>query len=654
MRQNELTTELKQSYPWLNAVHDYGNLLNSIDKLIEKYKTIINEKDSLKGEAYKWKLVRNYEGLPRTDNLKNFQDDMNKIIKKSSNLIYWRNKNSIIDNLKKYPGDYMHLLDNLFNESMDLGQRLEKFKEDLEKLKANDKNLREHDESTIAFLLTLHNPSKYTFYRDQLYQAILLYMGVDNKEKVGKKYSSYLNIIDFLIENFIKHDKDLINMVSEKVQITTFEEKDYKLLAQDIIWQVLVNDEENGQLQEESNSYINSENNNQKRLPLNLILYGPPGTGKTYETVSRALSIINNKFYESRSKEDKEEFDRRLKNRQIFFTTFHQSMTYEDFIEGIKPKLSDLHASPKIDKEKSKTDRAENEGSVKYEIKDGVFKQACAIAAYYCHLKKKIGKSNKKKNKDNFIEITNDIFEKILTEFNEGKYNQAVKEKSHEAERVVLIIDEINRGNIAQIFGELITLIEEDKRLGNNEALSVVLPYSKKIFSVPANLYIIGTMNTADRSVEAMDTALRRRFVFEEIEPLYEGPKELDQIYGQYRIGDILKTINARIEKLLDKDHRIGHSYFMFSEDGNLEENLKDVFYNRIIPLLQEYFYNDYGKIGLVLGKGFIENKDDQINFASFDYPELEDYNERKLYKIQKNRDNFYEAIEELMNHNSI
>ena len=165
----------------------------------------------------------------------------------------------------------------------------------------------------------------------------------------------------------------------------------------------------------------------------------------------------------------------------------------------------------------------------------------------------------------------------------------------------VLIIDEINRGNVSQIFGELITLIEDDKRLGNSEALEDVLPYSKEKFGVPPNLYIIGTMNTADRSVEALDAALRRRFSFEEMLPKPEvitnREKGDKSIVEGINLGLVLETLNKRIELLVDKDHQIGHSYFLSVESI---KDLKSAFQNKIIPLLQEYFFGDYGKIGTV------------------------------------------------------
>ncbi|MEG0696518.1 MAG: AAA family ATPase, partial [Algoriella sp.] len=219
----------------------------------------------------------------------------------------------------------------------------------------------------------------------------------------------------------------------------------------------------------------------------------------------------------------------------------------------------------------------------------------------------------------------------------------------------VLIIDEINRGNVSQIFGELITLIEEDKRLGNDEAIEVTLPYSKEKFGVPSNLYIIGTMNTADRSVEALDTALRRRFVFEEMPPKYDLDELQENLFG-FTASHLLVTINKRIEKLLDSDHQIGHAYFLNKDENTIITS----FYKNIIPLLQEYFFGDYGKIGLVLGSGFVDlNKQDHENqsksiFASFGYEnDISAYEERKSYKILGLNDkdfDFGNAIKLLMN----
>lgn len=247
----------------------------------------------------------------------------------------------------------------------------------------------------------------------------------------------------------------------------------------------------------------------------------------------------------SNSKNYKPVTGKSIKNYE--FITFHQSYSYEDFIEGIKPKMED------------------GDTDVAYEIQDGIFKKLC------------------------------------------------LKAETDSNNNYALFIDEINRGNVSQIFGELITLIEQDKRLGAKNEIKVKLPYSKKEFGVPSNLYIIGTMNTADRSVEALDTALRRRFSFEEMMPDYsvlEG-----KIIGSFQLNTVLKTINDRVEVLLDRDHTIGHSYFI---NVNHEEDLKNTFLNNIIPLLQEYFYNDYEKIALVLGEGFVEIKDAKASKVGF------------------------------------
>lgn len=251
--------------------------------------------------------------------------------------------------------------------------------------------------------------------------------------------------------------------------------------------------------------------------------------------------------------------DKQIKNYE--FVTFHQSFSYEDFIEGIKPDLS------------------VEDGELVYKIEDGIFKQLC----------------NKARR---------------------DPYN-----------RYALFIDEINRGNISAIFGELITLIEDSKRAGSKDAVEVILPYSKEKFSVPNNVYIIGTMNTADRSVEALDTALRRRFSFVEMQP---NPNVLlNSEYTDVNLKQLLETINQRIEILIDKDHKIGHSYFIGIR--NLED-LKLAFKDKIIPLLEEYFYGDFGKIGLVLGGSFIYQEENSATFPTNFIYENDFLEDKKVY----------------------
>lgn len=429
--------------------------------------------------------------------------------------------------------------------------------------------------------------------------------------------------------------------------------------------------------------------------PKNQILFGPPGTGKTYNTINRAIEIINPDFDLSQDrKEVKKEFDRLTNNGQIIFTTFHQSMSYEDFVEGIKPQ------EPK-----------EEGQSISYAVEDGIFKRVCRIAdqksgnfeSIIEKFKDEISDLEGKEpitiksqrtafdiayrgtsvfyvqpeasTKENawypvnirhiekvfetgdFSGVYRPTYVREIISFLENErglkrgVNKAVKSKPY-----VLIIDEINRGNVSQIFGELITLIEEDKRLGQKESLEVILPYSKERFGVPSNLYILGTMNTADRSVEALDTALRRRFCFEEMPPKSEliasdGQWDLDTISAD-DVKDIMEIINRRIEKLMDKDHLIGHSYFL--KVKNLD-NLKVVFQNNILPLLQEYFYGDYGKIGLVIGEGFFEinREEEESLFADFQNYDPSMLMEKPVYRLKNitlmDNDEFIHALSLLL-----
>ena len=201
-----------------------------------------------------------------------------------------------------------------------------------------------------------------------------------------------------------------------------------------------------------------------------------------------------------------------------------------------------------------------------------------------------------------------------------GELLKLVQPESYKAndKNYVFIIDEINRGNISKIFGELITLIEETKRKGADEEMSAVLPYSDEPFSVPSNVYILGTMNTADRSITLMDTALRRRFQFIEMMP---NPQVLNDMganvvidKGQILdVAKMLEIINKRIEYLYDREHTIGHAFFTKLKDNPTVECLGSIFQKSVVPLLQEYFYEDYNKIQLVLGDN---DKDDKIKFV--------------------------------------
>lgn len=229
------------------------------------------------------------------------------------------------------------------------------------------------------------------------------------------------------------------------------------------------------------------------------------------------------------------------------------------------------------------------------------------------------------------------LFEK-LKNF-ENKEYQELKSQDSQVDSIklkpyILIVDEINRGNIAKILGELITLIEPSKRIGKSERLQLTLPYSGESFGVPSNLYIIGTMNTADRSIALLDTALRRRFEFVEMMPdsEYLKDKKISDSGNTIELGRLLESMNNRIEFLLDREHTIGHSYFMGVESI---EDLHEVFKNKIIPLLQEYFYDDYAKIIAILNdNGMIKEKNKSQFSDLFDGKFSELDSEKVVYEI--------------------
>lgn len=486
------------------------------------------------------------------------------------------------------------------------------------------------------------------------------------------------------------------------------------------------------------NTY-NIKDNSTLNIPLNQILYGPPGTGKTYNTVTKAMEIINGEKYDSLDDEQyknlKQQFNELKQQGQIEFVTFHQSYSYEEFVEGIKPEI------PKWNDEGSE---------LKYVGKDGIFKNICEHAKpiKVSSIKHQpIDFSNTKVFKmslGNTLKKEDDIYEYCIShdvvalgfkdvDFSDCKTSQDFKDKDKEdpwgataLERFVnwmdigdiiivsngnrnfraiaqvtgnyyydrttpiryshfrkvewlykgediyyskinnkvfsqqsiygyfdpskkgmpnynpdlntqelnniitgkvdkeialphiLIIDEINRGNISKIFGELITLIEEDKR----GTLSVKLPYSQEDFTVPQNLYIIGTMNTSDRSIASIDIALRRRFKFVEMMPR----PELVADFG-CSFQSIFEKLNTKIKILLDRDHQIGHSYFINTKYANADISiLKEIWFSEIIPLLNEYFYCDWEKLKLVI-PGFIK----EINIPE----ELKNECEDSIYEFK-------------------
>ena len=452
-------------------------------------------------------------------------------------------------------------------------------------------------------------------------------------------------------------------------------------------------------------------------IPLNQILYGPPGTGKTYNTVLKAMSIIDNMEYKDVSDEQysalKTRFDELKQAGQIEFVTFHQSYSYEEFVEGIKPYIPEWGTTDntevryigengifkeicknarqiKTDKTSHKIDFSrtrifkmslganwenETEDIYNYCLTNNVVAlgwgddkdfSGCNTSEEFKNLDSTWGAkaveifknwmrvgdiiliSNGNSNIKAIAQITGEyeyhndreirycqfrnvnwlyngddipvakFYDKKLSQqaiygfYNkdkEGKddYNSSINTNvlneiitgninSAEEKPYILIIDEINRGDVSKIFGELITLIEEDKRIGNKYQMKTTLPYSKESFGVPNNLYIIGTMNTADRSIALLDTALRRRFDFEEI--MLRPELLRGKVVEGINLQTLLTRINERITNKYDRDHQIGHSYLM---GVNTKEQLERAFKNRILPLLNEYFYNESKTVAEIL-----------------------------------------------------
>lgn len=505
-------------------------------------------------------------------------------------------------------------------------------------------------------------------------------------------------------------------------------------LQEGISTRLLTTDDDSDHLLNEIQNYLknNIENEVGKMgFSKNTILYGPPGTGKTYKVIEKAVNIINPNFFnDAPTRSDYEEAYRTyIEKKQIQFCTFHQSFSYEDFVEGLRSDIEkegapftpqngvfkeicelaksryQLSTSQSIDIDRSKiykislgrANSIQGEKIYRYCIDNKVitlghgseidfteknsfnevsnafsslasstnssvinmvnhFKNELKIGDivivskgnlkfraiakvtgdYFYDEETDIPYNHFRKVEWLYISSNGEFAEQILNQaysdssqfsqvsiypFSEGQLNNEEIKKyitsneTSEEERFVLIIDEINRGNISKIFGELITLIEEDKRFdveadGTIKGLEVTLPYSKDKFSVPKNVYILGTMNTADRSISLMDTALRRRFDFEEMLPEPNMLSEVDEIDVQ----KLLQKINQRIEYLYDRDHQIGHAFFIGKKSS---DELIEVMQRKVIPLLQEYFYDDWEKVELILG-GAAKSESDKNDYFLF------------------------------------
>lgn len=563
-------------------------------------------------------------------------------------------------------------------------------------------------ENAITVYLWLKNPDKYYIFKFGEIKSVAEKLHSEYDFRKGAYENNIRNHIKLydLICNILQDDFELKKIFYSHLDETCYQDPYMKTLTIDFGYYVANIDSKIAIENIEVNNKLQSKNYPQLK---NQILYGPPGTGKTYNTVIKAIEITNPELIQKDKDGNvenyellKEKFDELKQQGQIEFVTFHQSYSYEEFVEGIKPEL-------------------ENGKELRYKLQNGIFKTICNNAKELLETKVKYNF-----NKDNIsvykilipdeslfayciendcvainwgndIDISNcdsqeEIIAKIPEDFESRKqcisqlnlfklwidndlkngkdvivvipgsmntikgiakitgdyfYNSDI-ENGHQQRKVdwirkninissdsiynskfvsptitgmfndkinwdtflnlinnknnskssnaVLVIDEINRGDVSKIFGELITLIEEDKRIGKKHQMTVTLPYSREPFGVPNNLYIIGTMNTADRSIALLDTALRRRFDFEEMMPKPELLRGKD-IEG-VDLEQLLTQINDRIKNEYDRDHQIGHSYLMGVEN---KEQLERAYKNRILPLLNEYFYNDIDSVAKIL-----------------------------------------------------
>ena len=697
-------------------------------------------------EIYKWKAIKCFQDNWDI-NAPDFLSMLQAALALTGNLLtndYNYPKGMLEVFAKIKPEDVREMFRSLFDESIDVLARAQKFAEKAAQLRELNPAWTQDYQTpnAISTYLWLRYPDKYYIYKYSVIKANARKLcGIDMPTSKLDRMVFGFDLCDAICTELAKDD-ELVKLSRDSLGSDCYPDDSLKTLTIDVGY--FISKTDSAAAPSDDPAIVQAQ-----ASVKNLILYGPPGTGKTYSTVQYAVSIIEEKPLETVQAEDYADvFARYQKYKEdglIAFTTFHQSFGYEEFIEGIRPVVvSD--------------DRLDENSTIEYEVCDGVFKAFCDKAGtpivtgkdvdlgigkapsvwkvslegtgsnptrtecfennhirigydhygetlpdtyekgdngrnilnafYYkmqigdivlsCYSNKTIdaigvitGDSEwhdeyphyKRLRKVKWLTtgITEDIYDlnsqrlmmqpsvykmsisvsdalSVLRKVKPALFTQNVKVPNR-----VFIIDEINRGNISKIFGELITLIEPTKRVGACEELRALLPYSGQNFGVPNNVYIIGTMNTADRSIAMIDTALRRRFSFVEMQP--DSSLLQDVVVDGIDIAELLDTMNRRITVLLDREHALGHSYLLPLKVDPSIERLAEIFENKIIPLLQEYFYDDYEKIQLVLGDNqksddsdrFVVKNSDAVKLfgnADIDYPVFYEVNKESFKKI--------------------
>lgn len=667
-----------------------------IDGVLARYKAEFQRFWS--EERYKWVAVKHYQEHWDIE-AEDFASMLAEALSRAGNLLsggmYYPYRMITIF-AQEEPETVRTMFRRLYEEERPLAERYKEFRASCERCLTDYRSRSEdrrkvqnhyQDLRAVSVYLSFEYPDTYFLYKHKMYTQFRDLVGFQEEKSRSDiwKLDNYNRLCREVLQA-VRADRALLELQREALDGECWPDEAEHLLTQTVIYAGSSMElspppppdppeEENGGAGPETAAGIGK----------NTILYGPPGTGKTYHTVFYAVAAIENKPLASVRGESYGAVLKRFQEYKsqglIEFTTFHQSYGYEEFIEGIRPVLSQSGG-----------------GEIQYRIEDGVFLQFCAPLQHRAtdfdtawDLLCKDAQAQE--GKYSFYRRTGSAISAILLdetrfrvswESKKGSHNDLTKaavKKQFEAgdyeareqlsggtrwmfdaqqavidtlmkryhlaassgaevKNRVFIIDEINRGNISKIFGELITLIEPSKRLGQPEGMTVRLPCSKREFGVPDNVYLIGTMNTADRSIALLDTALRRRFQFREMQP---DPRVLAGVRVEdVSIPDLLTRMNEKISLLYDREHTIGHAYFMPLLQSPTIETLASIFENSIIPLLQEYFYDDYEKIRLVLGDNNKEEREDQfITAGGIDWGELFgsadlDLEESARYQINK------------------
>ena len=647
-------------------------------------------------EEYKWDLLDRSEGkdvLAVFDGLR------------GENVIDNPRTDTVIKYLVDNKADKTRVCcQHLIDESVPLNDRLAAFKAEIKALCPSKWKNTANDERTASGLLTCVYPETYTFYKDEIYKNICDYFGYTSR-KAGKKYEHFMELVNGFVKSYGEEIQQI--MLNE---IKGFKNKPLNLAVQTLFWCM------KDYMKEELKNKMTTETNNSSKgtwyddvvrtweRRKNVVLYGAPGTGKTYDVPELAVRLCDPAFMvaEPSREEIVSRYNQLKTEKRIAFTTFHQSLDYEDWIEGLRPVVNENN-------------------QVTYEIESGIFKKLCEEAERPVVKDKQVGiadnavvwkvslagtgdnpvRSDCMKNSyirigwdgygpvisdetdwsiyngegkqilDAYINkmkvgdivmscyssqtidaigvvvgdyefedkfpnykrvrrvnwLVKNINENIV-EMNDGKtmtlgtvyrlnsitldnvksilekYDTSSKMEEND-KAYVMVIDELNRGNVSKVFGELITLLEADKRKGRINAESVVLPYSKKAFHIPNNVYLIATMNTADRSLGSLDYAIRRRFAFIAEKPfgldvegfdeeLFEKVSSLFvKNFDEYKESGWDLTMKLEPADTLSEEYKpedvwIGHSYFLMQDEEG-EDNTSNRLLYEIIPLLEEY-----------------------------------------------------------------